>query len=208
VRAELRGSERFELGAARKAIVTTLLDTVVEKERENISSLYESHDAKAFAKAVQMVRNASELVVVGTRSTASLAYHLWFALTKLGMRATRVASVSSETYDHVSRLDAGACVALIGFPRYLQEHVRLLAFAKSRKLATLTITDSAFSPLQGDVSLYAPAESASFVAFHCAPLILLNALVHEVSVIEKSKTLAALNRFETVAETQSYFVKE
>jgi DNA-binding MurR/RpiR family transcriptional regulator len=63
----------------------------------------------------------------------------------------------------------------------------VLEFARSRRLATLTVTDSTFSPLRGQVSLYAPAESASFVAFHCAPLVLLNALVHELSVADEKK---------------------
>ena len=90
----------------------------------------------------------------------------------------------------------------------MREHVKLLDFAKSRKLATLTITDSTFSPLRGQVSLYAPAESASFVAFHCAPLVLINALVHELSVTDEKRSLAALDRFETVAESQQYFAKE
>ena len=63
------------------------------------------------------------------------------------------------------------------------------------------------SPLRGRISLYAPAESASFVAFHCAPLVLINALVHELSIADERKTVAALNRFETVAESRNYFVK-
>ena len=207
VRAELKGNERFELGAARKAFARTPLDLVTRKERENIAALYESFDGGAFGKALQMLRRASEVLVVGTRSTAPLASHLWFALGKIGIRATRVATIGSETYDQLSRTDSRACVLVIGFPRYLREHLDLLAFAKQRKLATLTVTDSTFSPLKGDVSLYAPAESASFVAFHCAPMILLNALVHELSVAERPRTLAALKRFEAVADSRDYFVK-
>jgi DNA-binding MurR/RpiR family transcriptional regulator len=147
-------------------------------------------------------------MVVGTRSTASLAHHLWFALNKIAISAIRVTTIASETYERLSRLDAKACVVVIGFPRYLREQVKLLEFAKARRLSTLAITDSTFSPLRGDVTLHAPAESASFVAFHCAPLILLNALVHEVSVADSTRTLEALKDFETVADAQQYFVKE
>ena len=208
LRADLRGVERFKLGVEPVATRETPLDIVVEKERENISSLYNAFDAKAFEKAVRMLRRASAVVIVGTRSTASLAHHLWFALEKIGIDATRVSSISSEIYDRLGRVDGGTCVVVIGFPRYLREHVKLLEFAKARRLATLTVTDSTFSPLQGDVTLHAPAESASFVAFHCAPLILVNALVHAVSVADSTKTLEALKRFETVAENQKYFVKD
>jgi DNA-binding MurR/RpiR family transcriptional regulator len=208
LRADLRGVERFKLGAELKAGQETPLDAVVAAERENISALYESFDAKSFTAAVRMLRRASQVMVVGTRSTASLAQHLWFALDKIDIDAKRVTSITSETYDQLSRMDRNGCVVVIGFPRYLREQVKLLEYAKARKLATLTITDSTFSLLQGDVTLHAPAESASFVAFHCAPLILINALVNEVSVADSTGTLEALKRFEAVAEQQRYFVKD
>lgn len=207
VRAELPGAERFRLGAKSQTAARTPLDLVADKERENISALHEAFDAKAFDKAREMLRRASRVLVVGTRSTAALACHLTFALDKLAIDATRVLTVSSETYDLVSRLDQRACVVVIGFPRYLRELVDLLDFAKSRKLRTLAITDSAFSPLRAEVNLYAPAESASFVAFHCAPLILVNALVHEISVADGARTLETLDRFETVADSRRYFIQ-
>src|SRR5687767_2891242 len=207
LRADLRGVERFKLGVETTRLQTPL-DAIADRERENISALYGSFDAKSFTGAVRMLRRASQVLVVGTRSTAALAHHLWFALDKIAIDARRVTTITSETYDHLSRMNKGGCVVVIGFPRYLREHVKLLQYAKARRLATLTITDSTFSPLQGDVTLHAPAESASFVAFHCAPLILVNALVHEVSVADSTKTLEALKRFESVAETHQYFVKD
>jgi DNA-binding MurR/RpiR family transcriptional regulator len=85
--------------------------------------------------------------------------------------------------------------------------VDFLKFAKDQGLKTLVITDSPFSPLRGDVNLYSPAESASFVAFHCAPLILVNGLLHELSLLDKTRTLNALSRFEALADRTSYFYK-
>ena len=208
LRADLRGVERFQLGAKPRAGEETPLDAIAAKERENISALYDAFNARSFANAVRMLRRASEVLVVGTRSTAALANHLWFALDKIAIDARRVSTITSETYDHLSRMDKKSCVVVIGFPRYLREHVKLLEYAKTRRLSTLTITDSTFSPLKGDVTLHAPAESASFVAFHCAPLILTNALVHAVSVADSQKTLEALKQFEAVAEAQAYFVKD
>ena len=208
LRADLRGVERFKLGAEPKLENRTPLDVITEKERENISTLHGSYDARAFTSAVRLLRRAPEVMIVGTRSTAALAYHMWFALNKIAIPSTRVTTITSETYDRLGRMGRGGCVVVIGFPRYLREHVKLLEYAKARRLATLTITDSTFSPLKGDVTLHAPAESASFVAFHCAPLILINALVHEVSVADSTKTLDALKQFEAVAEAQQYFVKD
>ena len=203
VRADLKGTERFQLSQAD----ASALDLVLQKEMENLGALREAFDASAFRQALRLLRNSSEVLVVGARATSPLAGHLAFGLGKLGMRCSRASSVTSDTYDQIHRLDRKACVIVVGFPRYLRELVEVLDFAKSAKLASLAITDSAFSPLRADVSLYAPAESASFVAFHAAPLVLINALLHELSVGNRDATLKALDRFEEVAEQRQFFQK-
>lgn len=203
VRADLKGTERFQLSPAD----ASPLDVVLQKELENLGALREAFDAAAFRAALKLLRGASEVLVVGARATAPLANHLWFGLGKLDVRVSRAFSVTSDTYDQIHRLDRRACVVVIGFPRYLRELIELLDFAKAAKLATLAITDSAFSPLRGDVSLYAPAESASFVAFHAAPLVLINALLHELSLGDREATLKALDRFEAVADSRRFFHK-
>ena len=204
VRADLKGTERFKLSPA----AASPLDLVLAKEMENLGALRDGFDAQAFRAALKSLRAASELLIVGARATAPLATHMAFGLAKLGMRAHRALSVTTDTYDQVNRLDRRACAVVIGFPRYLRELVEVLDFAKGAKLATLAITDSAFSPLRGDVSLYAPAESASFMAFHSAPLVLINALLHELSVADREATVSALDRFEAVADHRKFFHKE
>lgn len=203
VRADLKGTERFQLSPADAGP----LDLVLHKEMENLAALREAFDARAFRQALKAVRTASEVMVVGARATAPLAAHLAFGLSKLGVRCSRALAVTSDTYDQLHRLDRKACVIVIGFPRYLRELVEVLDFAKTAELSTVAITDSAFSPLRGDVSLYAPAESSSFVAFHAAPLVLINALLHELSLGNRDATLTALDRFEAVAEQRQFFQK-
>ncbi len=210
VRADLKGTERFALTAQRRPAVAEdagPLDTIIDKELENINGLRETLDRKALARAVKLLHGASAVAIVGTRSSAPLAHHLWFGLDKIGIPAARFLSVTPETYGHLDRLDRKACIVIIGFPRYLRELVDCLRFARKRSLKTLTLTDSPFSPLAGDVSLRTPAESASTFAAHCAPLILINGLLHALSLLDPPRTLAALNRFEALAEQQAYFVE-
>ena len=77
---------------------------MIDKERENIGGLHDAFDGRAFDRSLQMLRRASEVLVVGTRSTAALACHLAFALNKLAIDATRALAVTSETYDRVRRM--------------------------------------------------------------------------------------------------------
>jgi DNA-binding MurR/RpiR family transcriptional regulator len=97
-------------------------------------------------------------------------------------------------------------IIIIGFPRYLKDLVEILGFAKEKGIKTIAITDSPFSALVGEINLYTPAESISFMGFHCAPLVLINTIIHEFSLLDKESTLNALNSFERLAETRNLLI--
>lgn len=205
VRADLKGTQRFERTYAATADADSPLTPVIAKEQENIAALQAAFDADAFARAVAALTGATEIMVVGSRSTAALAAQFCFGLNKIGRNADAVLDVTTTTREAVARLPARALLVTIGFPRYLRELVELNDSARARGIATLTVTDGPLSPLQGDVSLYAPAESISFMALQAAPLILLNTLLNEIALADKAGTLAALKRFDAFADRAGIF---
>lgn len=205
LRAELRGPDRFRVARKPDADSESALSPAIRQEMENIAALQDHLDPAALAAAVRLVSDASRLVVIGSRSTASLANHLWFALGKAGLSAKRVLSVDSHAYDHIDRLEDNGCVVVIGFPRYLAELGAVIGFAARSGKRLLVITDSPFSPFRGDITLFAPVESSSFVAFHSAPLILIATLMSEIAADKPERTLLALQRFEELAERQGLF---
>jgi DNA-binding MurR/RpiR family transcriptional regulator len=207
VRSDLKGNERFKIAYEFRQPDATPLSNLINKEVENLCNLQEVFDPNEFKKGISAIKNAKEILVVGIRSTASLAYHFWFGLTKLGLKTMRVTAISTEIYDYINKMDRKSLVIIIGFPRYLRELQEILTFTKKRGIKTITLTDSHFSPFVGDLRLYAPVESASFVAFHCAPMVLINGILNELSLTDKEKTLNALNRFEKLAEDRKYFDK-
>jgi DNA-binding MurR/RpiR family transcriptional regulator len=207
VRKDLKSQERFHLASQSQRPGNDFLSRFIAMEIENLASLKEIFDEATFRKVVSALGNAKEVMVIGSRSTASLAQHLWFGLTKIGVRSQLVTAVTTETYDKVNRMGARDLVVVIGFPRYLNELFEILEFAKAKKIRTVTLTDSFFSPLRGDLTLFCPAESASFIAFHGTPLLLINALLDTLSLTNKESTVAALDRFEKLAERRRYFAK-
>ncbi len=207
LRAELRGPDRFRHARKPDPRHESLLTPAIEREQDNIAALQDYHDPEAMAAAVQAISGAARVVVIGSRSTASLANHFWFALNKLGLNADRALSVDTHAYEMVHRLDDRGCVVLIGFPRYLSELGEIAAFATGNGKRLVVITDSPFSPFKGDLTLYAPVESSSFVAFHCAPLILMATLLSEIAAAEPERTLRALDHFEDLAQRHHLFNK-
>ena len=207
VRKDLKGHERFQLASQSQSHGNDVLSRFIGKEIDNLASLKTTFDEATFQRVVSALRNAEEVTVIGSRSTASLAQHFWFGLTKIGVRSRRFTSVTTETYDEVNRMGARDLIVVIGFPRYLKELLEILEFAKARKIRTVTLTDSFFSPLLGDLSLFCPAESASFIAFHSAPMLLINALIDTLSLTHKKFTIKELDHFETLADHRGYFIK-
>lgn len=205
VRADLKGTDRFRLTDANGPGTPDPLAAIVAKELENIAQLRETVDAGALGQAAAALRAASRILIVGARATASLAGHLWFALDKLRLPVARALATDGEAVDRLGRMGPEDCVVVIGFPRYLRGLVSLLDMAKARGTKRIVVTDSPFSALRGDIALHAPAESTSFVAYHAAPLILLNALIEAVAAADRPATLGALQAFESLAEDAAYF---
>ncbi len=207
VRSDLKGDERFKITGKVKGQKKDLISEIIEKEIENILHLRNISDIKSIDNAVKAISKASEVVVVGTRASASLACHFSFGLSKLSIKTTRILSLNSDVYDLINMLGKDALVIVIGFPRYVNELFQFINFCKENKIKTLSITDSPFSPLISDINVYSPAESTSFIAFQCAPLLLINTIIIALSLKNKSATVESLNRFEKLAIAKSYFIK-
>lgn len=204
VRADLKGTDRFRL-TSQAAPADDPLSAAMRTEIGNIGHLEETLDRPALIGAAAVIRAAPAVLVVGERSTASLAQHLWFGLAKLRLPAERVLAVDLDAHHRLDRMPPGGCVVVIGFPRYLRSLVSLLDAARARGLTTIAITDSPYSALKADIGLHAPAESASFIAFHAAPLVLLSVLVDTIARADRAAALDALQRFERLAERQDMF---
>jgi DNA-binding MurR/RpiR family transcriptional regulator len=207
VRRDLVGTDRRRTADAAPPS-THPLDAVIAQEQQNIRHLLQSFDARAFDAAVSRLASACQILIIGARASASLANHLWFALDKARWPVAKATHVDTSLFETIDRLPTGSAVVVIGFPRYLADLVAVLTAAKAAGQQTITITDSPLSALTGDVTLAAPADSASFVAFQAAPLMLINALIEALVARDPAATTAALAAFETHAAARGYFHQE
>lgn len=208
IMADFKGDKRFKKALPRAGSVSTPLTKFIDQEIENIASLQQDFDQKAFGQAVEAICSAGRIVVLGVRGSAALAWRLWFGLNKLRLNAVRIVEISAESFECVDRLGPDDVIVAIAFPRYLTSMVRLLKDAAARKVRVISVTGSEFSFIQGDINLYCPAKSTTFIANHCAPLILINALIHEVSLGDQQGSLAALEDFEKLAERNNFFTRQ
>lgn len=204
-RKDLRGPDRFQLGQKVYKEDGARLTTHIEKELENVSAMHKMHDEAAFKRAAEIILGASQVIAVGGRSTAYLAEHLQFGLVKTGIPANLIKNDADEAYQMAASLPQDACIVVIGFSRYLKSLIEIVRIARERGVRIISVTDSPYSKLAGDVTLVTPVESVSFMALHAAPLILISALLNEVSLGDRDRTLSALRWFESYAKEREIF---
>jgi DNA-binding MurR/RpiR family transcriptional regulator len=183
-----------------------LLD-VMRRDVDNITETMNQVSTDDFRKFVDALNAAERILIVGLRSTHSLAVFMAVALEFLQREAWPLRPGIGDMWDRMFRLKRGDVVVGISFPRYTRETVRALAYAKSRRIRTLAITDSLISPLaqHADVVLTARCKMDSFVESFTAPLSLINAIVTAVGLCRKESTLKSLRRLEEFWRDQKVY---
>lgn len=210
-RDKLTTISRLQKAAKKETSEENILVKIFQQDIENIAETMKQVSVDGFRNFVKSLNSARRIVIIGLRSAHSLAVLMGVALEFLHRDVWIVTPGIGDMWDRMFLLKKGDVVVGISFPRYTRETVQALAFAKSRQVRTLAITDSLISPLaqHADVVLTARCKMDSFVESFTAPLSLINAIVTAVGVSRKDSTMMALKRLENFWHSQKiYFDKE
>ncbi|MDI6705177.1 MAG: hypothetical protein QME73_02815 [Bacillota bacterium] len=74
--------------------INDIFNQVINKEIQNLNNMMDVFDENAFGKIIEEVLNAPEIIVVGTRASATIAIYAEFILNRIGKRAKKIISVS------------------------------------------------------------------------------------------------------------------
>lgn len=184
---ELQNMVRTKLTASQRMAVTNdrldgkdIITNTLQRDIEMIKSTMETLSHKDFTNAVEAIKNAKRIYIIGVRSSASLASFLAFYFNMVFEDVKLVSpSGSSEILEsiyHIGKEDV--CIA-ISFPRYSNRTVSAVRFIASRGAKIISITDSEMAPSAkyADYKLLARSDMASFGDSLVAPLSLINALI-------------------------------
>ncbi len=184
---ELQNIVRTRLTTVQRMAVTNdrldgkdIISNVLERDIEMIKSTMETISHEDFSKAVEAIKSAKRIYIIGVRSSASLASFLAFYFNMVFEDVKLVSpSGSSEILEsiyHIQKEDV--CIA-ISFPRYSNRTVSAVRFIASRGAKIISITDNEMAPSAkyADYKLLARSDMASFGDSLVAPLSLINALI-------------------------------
>ena len=183
--------------------------------QHSIDSLQRLHQQLADLGTVELAADALArtpvLPVHGSRSAAALAGQFAFFASKIHPNVRLLAGARSELMDQLVQsreLDATAMFA-VALPRYPQELIDVLGAAKRAGMTVVLLTDSVLSPAAefADHVLAAPVGSDLVFDAAVAPLQLLTVLLEALADVTPARTRERLERFETLATEQRYFIE-
>ena len=187
-----------------------VMEKVLNLDIERIRKTLEKCSKDDFNQCVEKIMNSRTIYIFGARSAASLAQFIkyYFNLILPDVRLVS-ASTPSEVFEQIMRIGENDPMIGISFPRYSNQTVNALKYAKAKGANVIAITDSGSSPLvpYSDNVLIAKSDMASFVDSLVAPMSLINALIVAVSIRSREKVKKTFENLEKIWDEYEVYSK-
>ncbi len=177
-----------------------LMMSVMKRDMEMTRMAMEQMEPSEFDRVVDKIISAKHIYIVGFRSSSFLAGYLEFYFRLIFDHVTLVRSGESGTLDQLFRMDREDAVIGISFPRYSQQALKTIEFAKKRGATIVGITDTTLSPIyqMASASLLVRSEMISFVDSLAAPMSMINALIIAVAQRKGTDVAASFAELEDI----------
>jgi DNA-binding MurR/RpiR family transcriptional regulator len=181
VRVRLRASERVSK-TVRSLQKSGILEKVFEQDKGLIDQTLSTTSHEKFDRAVSDVVRGRTLYLLGEKSSFSLAYFLYYRLSRLGVRCKLLHFGGSTVFVELADLTKADVLLAVGFRKIPQEVYMAVQFARERRAVTIAITSEPESPLaMADVVLYADRGAEEEIQSLTAPMTLCHALIIAVA---------------------------
>lgn len=179
VKSHLTSVQRMDVAASRFG-GDDFIDKAFMADIEMIKATRDSISREAFIKSAEAINKAKKIYILGVRSSAALASFAAFYFRFLYENVVLIdTSASSELFEQMFRIGSDDVCVAISFPRYSNQTVKALSFAKDRGATIISVTDGERSPIAPFAThlLVAKSNMVSFVDSLVAPLSVINALI-------------------------------
>lgn len=200
VKSHLTSVQRMEVAASRYE-GSDFIDKTFSSDAELIKATRESISREAFEGSVEAINRAKKIYILGVRSSAAIASFAAFYFRFLNDNVVLIdTSSSSELFEQMFRIGSEDVCLAISFPRYSNQTIKALSFAKSRGATIISVTDGESSPIAPFAThlLVAKSSMVSFVDSLVAPLSLINALIAACAKEKKDNVYNDLRALEEI----------
>lgn len=166
------------------------------QEVQNIRQTMLQVDKAQIHEAARLLLDADRIWVAGWRMGLSVT--AFFSFVMKYMLGNCELIPQGGVAEYASYIKPGDVVFACGFPRYCSKTLKLSKLAKEQEAKVIALTDSGLSPFAklADLTLMAECKSTGFLDSYTASLSVVNAIINEISYLEKDRVGRNLERME------------
>ena len=187
-----------------------VLNTVLQSDADKLRQTAELIDRDDFAAAVNAIKKARRIYILGARSVAPLANFLGYYLNFMFDDVRIItASGASEVFEKLIALGPEDVVVAFSYPRYSAATVKGAQYSRATGATVVGFTDSRLSPLgqNSDYVVVAKSDMVSLVDSIVAPLSVINALIVALAAGQEQRLTKTFDALEQVWEEYNVYEK-
>lgn len=205
VHRRLSTTERLE--RVRDTPMGDFLVKTFERNLSNTRTTAQRLSPERFQEAVELLKNARRVFVVGHASAAGMATSFTYnlGLMKPDVRQVAGGGVSTQ-FQQVLDASPGDLVVAFSFPRYNRMTTQVVEYAREQGASVLLVTDTVAAPeaAHATVVLTATVESTHFNNSWGAVFALIDALVGGLALAGHPDTSERLQKWESVVSRYAF----
>ena len=183
-----------------------IADTMVRYEMSNIADFTADLDTELIDRLAREMKSASEVYIVGVRSSAPMGVYAAHILSAVGVK-TRKIDVAENYVDGVVNMDRSGLVLALDFTRYHKGTLVLLNILRKNGFHIAAITDSPEAPVArvANYSICVPRRSYDYTDSFVTTTMLLNMLATYIGMQDKSELISRLRQYDEITQGLEFF---
>ena len=181
--------ERFRTVAADSAGAdkgnpNNLLVHYCEASKSALSHLQEGASSMELGRAVDVLRKAQHIFIMGQRRSYPVASYISYSLNHLDCRAHLLHGIGGMLAEHTQSISADDALIAISFSPYSEETAQVVSIARDKKVPVIVITDSLLNTIASQATVCFEVHDAEVYSFRSltASMCLAQALTTSLAV--------------------------
>lgn len=183
-----------------------LLQDAFAMDIENIRQTLAALKPDELQTAVELVKNANKIYILGMRSSFALAHYMTSRLGEIKKNVHFIQSTGLIYPEEIVGAEPGdVCIAYV-FPRYSKTAMNILGWMRSKGIRTILFTSLNDTPIRhyGDICFHCAIKSVACKNSLTAPMCLTNYLVAEFARHNYEEAHEVLSRTEEILSAGFY----
>ena len=155
-----------------------ILNIFAQANSQALQKLAAQTSAQQLKQAVDILKNANNIFIIGLKRSFSIACYLDYALHHLDCRSFVINGLGGMFDEQLNQVKKGDAVVAISFSPYAQETLNIMNVTAQKGIKQIAITDSQISPLLmfSDVSFVIKEAQVKGFRSQCASMTLVQTL--------------------------------